>query len=118
GGVRGRGWWWGRGGGSTARARLRGAPAAAAIASGARPSEKLGPDSSGSPALLYEPMKAYYDARAREYDDWIRGVGIYADRDRPGWSEELAALEQSLRSLRPQRALHGAPGSGQLPPVA
>ena len=57
-------------------------------------------------------MKAYYDARAREYDDWIHGVGIYADRDRPGWSEELAALEQSLRSLARARTLDVAAGSG------
>ena len=57
-------------------------------------------------------MKAYYDARAREYDDWIHGVGVYADRDRPGWSEELAALEQSLRALSPARTLDVAAGSG------
>jgi ubiquinone/menaquinone biosynthesis C-methylase UbiE len=57
-------------------------------------------------------MKAYYDARAREYDDWIHGVGIYADRDRPGWSDELAALEQSLRSLPAVRTLDVAAGSG------
>jgi len=57
-------------------------------------------------------MKAYYDARAREYDDWIHGVGVYADRDRPGWSEELAALEQAVRSLPPARTLDVAAGSG------
>ena len=27
-------------------------------------------------------MKAYYDARAREYDDWIEGVGVYEGRER------------------------------------
>ena len=57
-------------------------------------------------------MKAYYDARAREYDDWIHGLGVYADRDRPGWTEELAALEQALRSLAPARTLDVAAGSG------
>jgi ubiquinone/menaquinone biosynthesis C-methylase UbiE len=57
-------------------------------------------------------MKAYYDARAREYDDWIHGLGIYAERDRPGWSEELAALERSLRALPPGRTLDVAAGSG------
>jgi ubiquinone/menaquinone biosynthesis C-methylase UbiE len=57
-------------------------------------------------------MKAYYDARAREYDDWINGVGVYADRDRPGWPEELAALEQAVRSLPPARTLDVAAGSG------
>jgi ubiquinone/menaquinone biosynthesis C-methylase UbiE len=57
-------------------------------------------------------MKAYYDARAREYDDWIHGVGIYADRDRPGWKEELTALEQALATLPPARTLDVAAGSG------
>ncbi len=33
---------------------------------------------------------AYYDRRAPEYDDWYRGVGLYADRDRPGFDAELS----------------------------
>jgi ubiquinone/menaquinone biosynthesis C-methylase UbiE len=57
-------------------------------------------------------MKAYYDARAREYDDWIEGVGVYADRVRPGWEEELAALRATLEGLRPARTLDVACGSG------
>jgi ubiquinone/menaquinone biosynthesis C-methylase UbiE len=57
-------------------------------------------------------MKAYYDARAREYDDWIHGTGVYAGRVRPGWKEELAALEQALRALAPARTLDVAAGSG------
>ena len=57
-------------------------------------------------------MKAYYDARAREYDDWIHGVGVYAERVRPGWTEELAALEQAVRSLPTARTLDVAAGSG------
>jgi ubiquinone/menaquinone biosynthesis C-methylase UbiE len=57
-------------------------------------------------------MKAYYDARAREYDDWIHGDGLYADRARPGWTEELTELEQALRSLTPARTLDVAAGSG------
>ncbi len=57
-------------------------------------------------------MKAYYDARAREYDDWIHGVGIYADRERPGWKQELAALEHALTSLPSARTLDVAAGSG------
>lgn len=57
-------------------------------------------------------MKAYYDARAREYDDWIHGVGLYAERDRPGWHDELAALERTLGALPPARTLDVASGSG------
>jgi ubiquinone/menaquinone biosynthesis C-methylase UbiE len=57
-------------------------------------------------------MKAYYDARAREYDDWIQGVGVYAGRDRPGWHEEVAALCDALAALPPARTLDVAAGSG------
>ena len=31
----------------------------------------------------------YSDRRAAEYDDWWLGRGLYDDRDRPGWDEEL-----------------------------
>ena len=57
-------------------------------------------------------MKAYYDARAREYDDWIEGVGVYADRDRPGWEGELEALRSALQTLPPARTLDVACGTG------
>ena len=57
-------------------------------------------------------MRAYYDARAREYDDWIHGVGVYADRVRPGWKKELAALERTLAALPPASTLDVAAGSG------
>src|SRR5512133_3829244 len=80
---------------SSSRACAPSAAPIASIVSRLRPSEKFGTDSSGSTALLYEPMKAYYDARAREYDDWIHGVGVYADRTRPGWTDELDAAAGS-----------------------
>jgi ubiquinone/menaquinone biosynthesis C-methylase UbiE len=57
-------------------------------------------------------VKAYYDARAREYDDWIEGVGLYADRERPGWEEELEALRSALQALPPARTLDVACGTG------
>jgi hypothetical protein len=44
-------------------------------------------------------MKAYYDRRAFEYDDWWLGQGLYADRDRPGWAEELDVLAGVIASL-------------------
>ena len=59
-------------------------------------------------------MKAYYDARAPEYDDWYYGQGQFAGRDRPGWKDELAALEAALRSLPPARTLDVACGTGYL----
>jgi ubiquinone/menaquinone biosynthesis C-methylase UbiE len=57
-------------------------------------------------------VKAYYDRRAPEYDDWLNGVGLYADRHRPGWDEELDALRAALEALPPARTLDIACGSG------
>jgi ubiquinone/menaquinone biosynthesis C-methylase UbiE len=57
-------------------------------------------------------VRAYYDQRASEYDDWLYGVGLYADRDRPGWHEELDALRTALEALPPARTLDIACGSG------
>lgn len=59
-------------------------------------------------------MKAYYERRAREYDDWWRGTGLFADRDRPGWHEEAAALARTLHALPPARTLDVACGTGFL----
>jgi ubiquinone/menaquinone biosynthesis C-methylase UbiE len=57
-------------------------------------------------------VKAYYDRRAAEYDDWLHGTGLYADRRRPGWQEELDALLHALEALPPARTLDIACGSG------
>jgi ubiquinone/menaquinone biosynthesis C-methylase UbiE len=57
-------------------------------------------------------VKAYYEARAREYDDWIEGVGVYAERHRPGWHQEVTALCKTLSSLPPASTLDVAAGSG------
>jgi ubiquinone/menaquinone biosynthesis C-methylase UbiE len=57
-------------------------------------------------------VKAYYEARAREYDDWWTGRGLYADRDRPGWEEARQALETWIAQLPPARTLDIACGTG------
>ncbi|HEX9416784.1 MAG TPA: class I SAM-dependent methyltransferase [Gaiellaceae bacterium] len=59
-------------------------------------------------------MKAYYHARAPEYDDWWLGRGPFADRDRPGWDEELDELRRVVASLPPARTLDVACGTGFL----
>jgi ubiquinone/menaquinone biosynthesis C-methylase UbiE len=59
-------------------------------------------------------VKAYYDRRAQEYDEWYRGVGRFAERDRPGWDEELEALREALERLPPARTLDVACGTGFL----
>lgn len=57
-------------------------------------------------------MRAYYHARAAEYDDWWLGRGLFAKRRRPGWDAARAALEDALRDLPPVRTLDVACGTG------
>ena len=59
-------------------------------------------------------MKAYYDRRAPEYDDWWLGEGLFADRDRPGWDEERGRLGAVVADLPPVRTLDVACGTGLL----
>jgi ubiquinone/menaquinone biosynthesis C-methylase UbiE len=59
-------------------------------------------------------VKAYYDRRAAEYDDWYEGTGLYAGRDRPGWEAEIADLVETLEALPPRRTLDVACGTGFL----
>jgi ubiquinone/menaquinone biosynthesis C-methylase UbiE len=59
-------------------------------------------------------VKAYYDARAPEYDDWWLGRGLYADRERPGWDDALALLERAIAALPTARTLDVACGTAFL----
>jgi ubiquinone/menaquinone biosynthesis C-methylase UbiE len=59
-------------------------------------------------------MRSYYEQRAPEYDDWWRGTGLFAERDRPGWDEDVAALKAALGVLAPARTLDIACGTGFL----
>jgi len=59
-------------------------------------------------------VKAYYDRRAPEYDDfWLRR-GLYADRNLPGWEDALRELERVIADLPPARTLDVACGTGFL----
>jgi ubiquinone/menaquinone biosynthesis C-methylase UbiE len=57
-------------------------------------------------------MEPYYERRAAEYDDWYLGAGLFADRDRPGWEDELAAVQELVASFPPARTLDVACGTG------
>jgi SAM-dependent methyltransferase len=59
-------------------------------------------------------MREYYDRRAPEYDDWWTGTGLFAQRDRPGWDEEVRSLIEALRALPPARTLDVACGTAFL----
>jgi ubiquinone/menaquinone biosynthesis C-methylase UbiE len=59
-------------------------------------------------------VKAYYDSRAPEYDEWYLGSGRFAERDRPGWDHEIEALRRTLEALPPAKTLDVACGTGFL----
>jgi len=59
-------------------------------------------------------VKVYYDRRAAEYDDWWLGTGLFAERDRPGWDDEVEELAATLEALPPARTLDVACGTGFL----
>jgi len=59
-------------------------------------------------------VKAYYEARAREYDDWYLGRNTFEDRDRPRWNDELDELRRTIEALPPLRTLDVACGTGFL----
>ena len=59
-------------------------------------------------------MKRYYDRRAREYDDWWLGKGLFEARDRAGWEDERNCLADVLEMLEPASTLDVACGTGFL----
>jgi ubiquinone/menaquinone biosynthesis C-methylase UbiE len=59
-------------------------------------------------------MKAYYDARAPEYDEWYRGLGRFDELERPQWDEDVRELERTVAELAPVRTLDVACGTGFL----
>jgi ubiquinone/menaquinone biosynthesis C-methylase UbiE len=64
--------------------------------------------------VVDEHMRRYYDQRAREYDDWWLGRGLFEGRPRPGWSEEVESLIGLIGTLPPARTLDVACGTGLL----
>jgi ubiquinone/menaquinone biosynthesis C-methylase UbiE len=59
-------------------------------------------------------VQTYYDRRAREYDDWVYGTGLFAGRHRPDWDEERGRLERAVAELPEVRSLDVACGTGWL----
>jgi ubiquinone/menaquinone biosynthesis C-methylase UbiE len=59
-------------------------------------------------------VKAYYDRRAPEYDDWYLGLGHFEGLDRPDWENELDRLITALAALPPAVTLDVGCGTGFL----
>jgi demethylmenaquinone methyltransferase/2-methoxy-6-polyprenyl-1,4-benzoquinol methylase len=56
----------------------------------------------------------YYDTRAPEYDEWWLGRGQFAERDRPGWEEDVEFLIRAVARLPAACTLDAACGTGFL----
>ena len=59
-------------------------------------------------------MKAYYEARAREYDDWVYGTGLFAERHRPDWHQDRERMLEAVAAMPTARTLDIACGTGWL----
>jgi ubiquinone/menaquinone biosynthesis C-methylase UbiE len=57
-------------------------------------------------------VKAYYEARAREYDEWWLGQGLYAEHMPEDWYQEREQLEGWIVELPPVKTLDVACGTG------
>ena len=64
--------------------------------------------------LFDEATSSYYSQRAGEYDDWWLGTGLFAQRERPGWAEEVAELIEIVEGLPPLSILDVGCGTGFL----
>lgn len=56
----------------------------------------------------------YYEQRAPEYDDWYHGAGVFRERERPGWEDDVERLVDFVSGLVPARTLDVACGTGFL----
>jgi ubiquinone/menaquinone biosynthesis C-methylase UbiE len=57
-------------------------------------------------------VRAYYHARAREYDDWWLQRGLYEARTDPAWQAERDQAFATIAALPPKRTLDVACGTG------
>jgi ubiquinone/menaquinone biosynthesis C-methylase UbiE len=57
-------------------------------------------------------VKAYYHARAREYDDWWLQRGLYEARAGPAWQAERDRAFAAIAALPAKRTLDVACGTG------
>jgi ubiquinone/menaquinone biosynthesis C-methylase UbiE len=64
--------------------------------------------------VVNEEMRAYYERRAPEYDDWWLAPDRWRGEERPGWTKEVAELIEVVAGLTPARTLDVACGTAFL----
>jgi ubiquinone/menaquinone biosynthesis C-methylase UbiE len=64
--------------------------------------------------IVGHEMRAYYDRRAPEYDDWWLGTGLFARRERPGWPAAVVDLIELIAGMPARETLDVACGTGFL----
>jgi ubiquinone/menaquinone biosynthesis C-methylase UbiE len=64
--------------------------------------------------VVNEEMRAYYEQRAPEYDEWWLAPDRWRGEERPGWTPEVAELVQVVEALPPVRTLDVACGTAFL----
>jgi demethylmenaquinone methyltransferase/2-methoxy-6-polyprenyl-1,4-benzoquinol methylase len=68
-----------------------------------------------SPTFARDSSTAeYYDRRSAEYDQWYTGDGLFAERERPGWHQDVETLISVTKSLPAAKTLDIACGTGFL----
>jgi ubiquinone/menaquinone biosynthesis C-methylase UbiE len=67
------------------------------------------------PSFAKDPATAaYYEQRADEYDQWYLSTGLFAQRNRPGWADEVTDVVQLVAGLPPCTTIDVACGTGFL----
>jgi ubiquinone/menaquinone biosynthesis C-methylase UbiE len=64
--------------------------------------------------VVNEEMRAYYEQRAPEYDEWWVAPDRWRGEERPGWTEEVSELVSVVAGLPPARTLDVACGTAFL----
>jgi ubiquinone/menaquinone biosynthesis C-methylase UbiE len=64
--------------------------------------------------IVGEEMRAYYERRAAEYDEWWLAPDRWRGEERPGWTREVGELVTVLQALPPAHTLDVACGTAFL----
>jgi ubiquinone/menaquinone biosynthesis C-methylase UbiE len=64
--------------------------------------------------VVNEEMRAYYERRAPEYDEWWLAPDRWRGSERPGWTREVSELSAAVAALPPAVTLDVACGTAFL----